>query len=106
MNQPDKDLALIPEGDYCYRLTGETVLREHVRGEDGRLLKVTPYPVPERKVCPYWGVDKRRPAQENGYCRFLGKGDWELGPISLLWDQVKECGVNLGETVADDKDAE
>ena len=61
----------------------------------------------------------------NGYCAFLEKGDWELEremevivkhskdsrfqegsvlrgdeipiPISLLWDQCKECGVNEEE---------
>lgn len=33
------------------------------------------------------------PEQENGYCSYLQKGDWDLS-LGLLWDQVKECGIN------------
>jgi hypothetical protein len=68
--------------------------------------------------CPFWFVDKTHPEQENGYCSYLGKGDWDLNaeiaekdvevrygdkveimkykdlpPSSLLWDGCKECGV-------------
>ncbi len=72
------------------------------------------------KGCPFWFRDKTRLKQESGYCSYLNKGDWdinakvsdkvevqkrqldgtykselvdksELMPISLLWDQVKEC---------------
>ena len=69
--------------------------------------------------CPFWSMDRNRPNQYNGYCSFLGKGDWNLGmddviehfqpstgerwkllkrdvpiPINLLWDSCKECGIN------------
>ena len=54
----------IPEGIYCYDSNG---------------------------VCPYWSLNKDKPHQENGYCSYLGLGDWDLGG-GLLWDQVKECG--------------
>lgn len=89
-------------------------------------------------MCPFW--DKKTgeyPHQEDGYCYFLGKSDWDLNeeykhtmiishaqdkcleglpiadifeedidPISgknthfvssLLWDQCKECRINLAD---------
>ena len=86
-----KSKSNIPKGMYCY-------------DQDG--------------VCPYWSINKDLPEQENGYCSFLDKSDYqrneELGeiqwqngkgeitrisipheiPMSLIWDQVKECGIN------------
>ena len=78
----------IPKGFYCYNIT----------------------------CCPFWDMDKNKPEQENGYCHYLKRGDWDINPeiyegaifcygkgvkedieglpLSLLWDQVKECGVN------------
>jgi hypothetical protein len=56
----------IPQGLYCY-------------DENGR--------------CPWWSVNLRYPKQNNGYCSYLEKGDW-MDNFGLLWDQVKECGVN------------
>jgi len=70
--------------------------------------------------CPFWFIDGGKPHQANGYCSYLGKGDWdinaeyplqlevskrqsdgtykkefvdksELLPLSLLWDKVREC---------------
>jgi len=60
----------IPRGVYCYR------------GD---------------KLCPFWSKDYNQPEQENGYCSYLGRGDWENEGFGLLWDQVKECGVNNWE---------
>ena len=34
------------------------------------------------------------PTQDNGYCRYTKTGDWTHPAVGLLWDQVKECGVN------------
>lgn len=72
------------------------------------------------KICPYWEKMDDRPEQENGYCKYLRKGDWEInreeqtiietshdedntevkreikcGPdnpsfMSLLWDMCKD----------------
>ncbi len=86
---------VIPKGPYCYS------------GSRGR------------GKCPFWSISSEYPNQYNGYCAFLGKGDWNLGmddpifghkpstgerwmtpksdvpiPINLLWDQCKECGIN------------
>ena len=89
-----KDTSKIPKGCYCH--------------ESGN----------RSKVCPYWSIDPTKPEQENGYCSFLEKGDWEINeeigdvewtnsktgdktitkahdiPMGLLWDQCKECGEN------------
>lgn len=67
-----KDTSVIPSGPYCYTydLRGHTV------------------------VCPYWHLSADRPEQENGYCDYMAAGDWDSECSSLLWDQVKECGMN------------
>jgi len=82
----------IPKGIYCYDKKG---------------------------ICPYWRTILSRPKQYDGWCDYLGKGDIELAkecilkskrmkdgaieimhgneapfPVSLLWDQCKECGIN------------
>lgn len=70
------DLGVIPEGMYCYSRATST---------DDPILNVVP--------CPYWGSDPEKRTQQNGYCAHLKAGDWEDGTF-LLWDLVKECGVN------------
>lgn len=87
----DKGKKLIPKGLYCY---------------DGR------------GTCPFWSIVEYKPEMFNGYCSYLRKGDWDLNkeaeiwdaktnkiikrkgeksetPWSLLWDQCKECGINM-----------
>ena len=64
-----KDESCIPRGLCCYGYNG---LR-----------------------CPYWSIRLDKPEQLNGYCDFLEIGDWQKDAyFSLLWDQVKECGIN------------
>jgi hypothetical protein len=76
--------------------------------------------------CPFRFIDKTRPEQENGYCSYLQKGDWDLNaeiaeddvevtirqpvmsfktttmkykdlpPTSLLWDGCKMCDIKYG----------
>ena len=94
----NKDISLIPKGFYCYLMI------------NGRQVN-----------CPYWSINETYPEQNNGYCSYLEKGDWdftkEIGTWSirqddgtykkvrtsgeemglytgLLFDQVKECGIN------------
>ena len=69
----DKDESVIPEGFYCYTGWGDSF-----------------------KPCPYWSRRENKPEQQNGYCSFLDRSDWQEG-LSLLWDQVKECGINEGD---------
>lgn len=64
----------IPEGLYCYTVV------------DG-----------ETHVCPHWELIEDKPAQCNGYCHYLGEGDWDVDGLSLLWDQCKECGIHMSD---------
>lgn len=94
----NKDASVIPVGDYCYDDNG---------------------------VCPYWSTNPDYDEQESGYCSYIEKGDWQMNgdkkwrqvynregqklskklesaheigmPMSLLWDQCKECGVKTGD---------
>ena len=69
----DKDK--IPHGVYCYTY------------KDGKQVN-----------CPFWARDDEHGYQNNGYCSYLKKGDWEEdSTFSLLWDQVKECGENMDD---------
>ncbi|MFA7101237.1 MAG: hypothetical protein WC196_05855 [Bacilli bacterium] len=91
-----KDKTMIPKGFYCYSVI------------DG-----------ERVQCPYWSRLKDGLYQEDGYCSFLEQGDWDINEkagmltgwrsdgkplppvsaheikMSLLWDECKECDVNM-----------
>jgi hypothetical protein len=89
----EKDKSIIPYGDYCYIWEIEPKIAPVVF-RPGKI-----------KCCPYWSRNLDKPEQEDGYCAYLEKGDWDLGPCSLLWDQCKECGVNWDdEEMGDDDD--
>ena len=83
--------------------------------KDKRLIPKGPYCYDEYGLCPYWNIRNDKPHQYNGYCKYLEKGDWELNqdsyfieeytgeikkgrdmpfPVSNIWDQIKECGIN------------
>ncbi len=95
------------------------------------------YEYSSQQLCPFWASKPGQyPPQEDGYCHFLGKSDWDLNeaysnlgkvvcvdescnrktidtlfngdidpvsgkkehfPLSLIWDQCKECGINMEE---------
>ena len=67
----------IPKGDYCYTILSTS----------SNEIKI--------KLCPYWSVDYTKPDQEYGCCALLNIKDWE--DDTLLWDQVKECNINVGD---------
>lgn len=77
-----KDTSVIPYGQYCY----EWINFDAIDDENSKV-----------RLCPYWSQIEDKPLQENGYCSYLGRGD-EIGHLSLLWDQVKECGINMEES--------
>ncbi len=79
-----KDKTLIPQGRYCHG-----PITTHI-DENGKKTYHKPY------MCPYWSLDERGEEQMNGYCDFLEKGDGD-DSIYLLWDQCKECNVNMEE---------
>ena len=89
----EKDESVIPKGPYCYTYD-----------KNGTYC-----------LCPYWKSIEDRPEQYDGWCDFLGYGDLEHEkemvlkdmktgeetrgdelpfPVSLLFDQCKECGIN------------
>lgn len=70
-------IKIIPQGDYCYM----PVCKE------GNKLIID--------VCPFWEMAHDHLEKNNGYCKFLNKGDWEFD--GLLWDMVKECNINTEE---------
>lgn len=77
------DTGLIPQGLYCYQ-PGQVVTDQNG--------------MPQMKVelCPYWAIDPNKMDQQNGYCALI-KATQDEGDddgLSLLWDQVKECGIN------------
>ncbi len=105
-----KNKALIPQGYYCY-----STLKPLKKGRFKMI-----------GICPYWSIKKNRSKQENGYCSYLDKGDYEInrekhvilcttfkngkeqtskikcGPdnpsfMSLLWDMCKMCNVKERE---------
>jgi len=63
------DESKIPKGPYCYGTNGYR--------------------------CPYWKSIEGRLEQLNGYCEYLNIGDWMDDYCSELWDQIKECDINV-----------
>lgn len=82
--------TLIPEGPYCYQHTGRT---------EERTFQGKQISVPTTIACPFHKLHGGKPSQRNGYCRLLKAGDWMKHPhgTMLLWDGVKECGINPGQ---------
>lgn len=78
LNRPDfiikqiTDIDAIPKGEYCYN---------------------------GNYRCPHWSLKKDLPRQSNGYCAYLYMSDvniWDKEKrVGLLWDSVKECGINI-----------
>ena len=52
---------------------------------------------PNYKRCPFWASNPEAEEQDDGYCHYLGCGDWEDPGLGLLWDQCKECNINEEE---------
>lgn len=75
--------SVIPKGCYCY---------ENFRDSGRR--NANGFPIFNMDICPYWDRNEDYPEQMNGYCWYMEMGDWEDGGGGLLWDQIKECGIN------------
>lgn len=95
---------LIPKGDYCY--SGIEVIESN-----------SSTPVIKVKLCPYWTCKTINGVEVN-WCEFLDKGGlpnkeidfqrlvefygsedivYDELTLSLLFDQVKECGENTND---------
>jgi hypothetical protein len=72
------DKKSIPKGAYCY---------DHLEPTKKGSLKVI-------GLCPHFKSTKY-----GAYCRYLKERSYEYDITSLIWDQVKECGVNMGDYI-------
>lgn len=73
----------IPEGDYCYTIV------EIVHDDNGM-------PRMKNKKCPHW---KR--TEKGAHCAILNEEHHEGCPWHLVWDQLKECGINIEDRFVD-----
>lgn len=64
----------IPKGMYCYEIQSIH--------SSGRI---------NTKICPYW----QRVGKFNGKCHYLNIEDESSQMITHLWDQLKECNINM-----------
>jgi hypothetical protein len=85
-----KDISVIPRGYSCYSLTGKT--KKRFLEEWGQEVQY-----PETIRCPYWYPYPPGHPEEDAYCEYLDSiGEYNPdGCHVLLWDQCKECDVNL-----------
>ena len=81
----------IPKGPYCHKM------RKVIWNKDRSIP-----PILKTKLCPYWCWDKRYPEEIVGYCKYLECGDYDGPCHGLLFDKVKECGLNLLLSDAED----
>lgn len=77
-HKDDAPLKQIPTGDYCYSI-------QSIDNQSGRI---------HTSVCPYWSVDNNQAPQNNGCCKLLAIADADDSSDGLLWDQIKNCGLN------------
>ena len=84
--------TLIPNGPYCY-----TPVQAPCE-ENAYVFKI--------KSCPFWAhyseekhgelpdyLEEYKGKYAGAYCRYLKTADGFKDGTSLLWDQIKECGV-------------
>ena len=67
----------IPHGCYCYKLLSV----DKITGK----LKI--------EICPHWHA-KAINAQPGAYCSLIKQYSQHEEANNMLWDQVKECGIN------------
>jgi len=84
---------VIPKGDYCY--THNYIEKK----SDGMFIR-------HINLCPFWEKNLDVGDQESGYCHLLDQGDWQEDGTFLLWDQVKECGLNKDDRSFEDNNNE
>jgi len=82
----NKDEKYIPPGSYCYEFLDERPQKEGGRNREDWAMRTL--------SCPYREIREDKPKQMCGYCHYLEAGDWEEDGTLLVWDGVKECGVN------------
>lgn len=46
-------------------------------------------------LCPFWEKINNKPDELSGYCSYLKVGDWMDKGMGELWQQIKECDINI-----------
>ena len=89
----------IPKGYYCYsNLTVGYKPADEIHVKLSEIFgepTSSVMPVFHTTNCPYWGSDPNQESQNSGFCTFLNTRDWDDSSGGLLWDQVKDCGINV-----------
>jgi hypothetical protein len=85
-----KDTSVIPYGYECYTFTGKT--KKQFLYTFGQEIEF-----PETKRCPYWHAHPPNIPDGDAYCEYLDSiGEYDPEDCyAMLWDQLKECGVNV-----------
>jgi hypothetical protein len=103
--QKDLDTSVIPKGDYCYQWEEVPSSENNFRGK----IKRCPYythktlngvSVPWCVFLNCGGIDNAHDdSQIQSLVEHFGTEEKmdEALPLFLLWDEVKECGINEGE---------
>jgi hypothetical protein len=85
------DLVLNPYSKLDKNLHSVWDQGKQAKLEDLKSIPAGPYCYNENGTCPYWYLKER----QVGGCGLLEAYDYDgSDKASLLWDQVKECGVN------------
>ena len=87
INEPDE----IPKGLGLHNDPKEMAFDRSHAGGGVALIPYGIYCYDDKGKCPFLDRADNKPVQENGYCWFLRKGDWDEG-IGELWDACKCCG--------------
>jgi hypothetical protein len=83
------DKSKVPHGSYCYSVTGRIAIHNQIF-RDGKLEDAGGYyTMPEWERCPYW-----EPTENGAECKLTGEVSEEGNWSSLLWDQIKTCGID------------
>jgi hypothetical protein len=108
-----KDETVIPEGFYCYSY------ENGVKKQCPYWSKDTSLPVMEDGVCSFLEIndwDENEKLAQKGVKDIEGEiVEMNVGidkrtgktlhfPMSLLWDEVKECDININDDDEDDED--
>ena len=89
-------ISNIPEGQYCYDKNGLC--------PNYKTKTVNTVAIPFCKLLNDGGIDNNTTEEEFELLKeFHGTSDindiFDLYPLDLLWDSVKECGLNTGDDV-------
>lgn len=84
---------LIPKGQYCYSYTGKVKICNRVLDKGDVVVVPHYFVLPETKYCPFY--ERVNESREDAICKFTNEYS-EYGDLeSLVWDGIKNCGINI-----------